>query len=601
MAEKKRAIELVLSGRLDTKLSRTFSKAEAALNRYKMRLTGVQAEQKKMRAGSAMMGGGLLRSVAGYAAAYVGVTQLASGIRDCIKEYQGQIREDNRLYQLMKNVNGTTRAQIVAMKEYAGALQLVTTIGDDVTERGAGQLATFQLQAKSIRKLIPSLHDLAVGTYGVNVNSEQMHQSANLLGKVFTGQAGALRRVGITFDKNQEKVLKHGNEQQRVAMLTKVIAQNYGGLAKRLAQTDEGKIVMMRNAFGEIKEEIGGELQPVVTRLLQYVSKHMPEIQMYTRSGISGVKLLVKTLTPAFKTGVDWVQRLINVLTPTALLIYNIGRYVAKNWSVFGPIIKGIVAGYIAWKVATLAVAFAHKVLALYMAGGLAVNPVMLMCMAVGALIGLVYLLVKNWDKVKAALIVAWNWFTRFATEGKGRFIPIIGLVGLLVKNWDKVTAAVKGAWEWLVKVYNKIKDLGAFGKLFNSSGRKELAVTLVKSAAGSVAGKRTAASPAVRRAAASIAGARASGGPVAAGRTYLVGERGPELFTPRISGRILAGVGGASYNINFSPTIHVDGASRDVKGDVKEALSMSMRDLEAIIRKVANGDRRDERRRDLS
>lgn len=40
--------------------------------------------------------------------------------------------------------------------------------------------------------------------------------------------------------------------------------------------------------------------------------------------------------------------------------------------------------------------------------------------------------------------------------------------------------------------------------------------------------------------------GARASGGPVAAGRAYLVGEQGPELFTPSMSGQIIPnGAGG--------------------------------------------------------
>lgn len=37
------------------------------------------------------------------------------------------------------------------------------------------------------------------------------------------------------------------------------------------------------------------------------------------------------------------------------------------------------------------------------------------------------------------------------------------------------------------------------------------------------------------------IAGARAGGGPVSAGQTYLVGEKGPELFTPTASGSIIA------------------------------------------------------------
>jgi len=36
------------------------------------------------------------------------------------------------------------------------------------------------------------------------------------------------------------------------------------------------------------------------------------------------------------------------------------------------------------------------------------------------------------------------------------------------------------------------------------------------------------------------LAGARASGGPVSAGKSYLVGEEGPEIFTPRSSGEII-------------------------------------------------------------
>lgn len=38
------------------------------------------------------------------------------------------------------------------------------------------------------------------------------------------------------------------------------------------------------------------------------------------------------------------------------------------------------------------------------------------------------------------------------------------------------------------------------------------------------------------------VAGARAAGGPVAGGMSYLVGENGPELFTPAGSGQITPG-----------------------------------------------------------
>jgi phage-related minor tail protein len=45
----------------------------------------------------------------------------------------------------------------------------------------------------------------------------------------------------------------------------------------------------------------------------------------------------------------------------------------------------------------------------------------------------------------------------------------------------------------------------------------------------------------------------RATGGPVAPGRAYLVGERGPELFVPTASGRIDAGAGSQGRNVQVA------------------------------------------------
>lgn len=51
--------------------------------------------------------------------------------------------------------------------------------------------------------------------------------------------------------------------------------------------------------------------------------------------------------------------------------------------------------------------------------------------------------------------------------------------------------------------------------------------------------------------------GARAAGGPVGAGKTYLVGERGPEMFVPGMSGRIIPnGAGGDAHPVQVNMTI---------------------------------------------
>lgn len=44
----------------------------------------------------------------------------------------------------------------------------------------------------------------------------------------------------------------------------------------------------------------------------------------------------------------------------------------------------------------------------------------------------------------------------------------------------------------------------------------------------------------------------RAEGGPVTAGVPYLVGERGPELFVPRMDGGIVPNVGGSPINVTM-------------------------------------------------
>lgn len=64
--------------------------------------------------------------------------------------------------------------------------------------------------------------------------------------------------------------------------------------------------------------------------------------------------------------------------------------------------------------------------------------------------------------------------------------------------------------------------------------------------------------------------GARANGGSVSAGKSYLVGERGAELFTPSSSGMIvpnnaLGGNGGSTINLTVNGAIDPEGTARTI------------------------------------
>jgi hypothetical protein len=62
----------------------------------------------------------------------------------------------------------------------------------------------------------------------------------------------------------------------------------------------------------------------------------------------------------------------------------------------------------------------------------------------------------------------------------------------------------------------------------------------------------------------------RAKGGPVSSGQTYMVGERGPELFVPGRSGTIVANdkMGGSNVNV----VVNVDAKGSSVEGDEQGA-----------------------------
>jgi len=50
----------------------------------------------------------------------------------------------------------------------------------------------------------------------------------------------------------------------------------------------------------------------------------------------------------------------------------------------------------------------------------------------------------------------------------------------------------------------------------------------------------------------------RATGGPVAPGRAFLVGERGPEVFVPTAAGRVETGLGGSSRDVRVAIQVAV-------------------------------------------
>ena len=147
----------------------------------------------------------------------------------------------------------------------------------------------------------------------------------------------------------------------------------------------------------------------------------------------------------------------------------------------------------------------------------------------------------ENWDTWAWALNEAWT-----ATTG------FIANMGSAIGGWvSNTTMAISDLG---VSIYDSIA--GAFDRLTGKIGQwfgwvREKFANLGSSIAGVFTGGD---GPAP------IDGARAAGGPVSAGKNYLVGERGPEIFSPSSSGSIIPNhrTGGSVSNDNRTITINI-------------------------------------------
>lgn len=235
----------------------------------------------RMSSGLANLAGSLKSVIAGY----VGL----NGIRKVMEFGNGSIdlfNQQNRQERLLQTVlnNKGLGGEFEGIKQYASDIQGRTIYGDEAMIAGAGELATYVKSGKSMKRMMDLLANYAAGmTGGGEVTPQQMVDLATGLGKAFDGTYDAMRKKG--FDVEGLKKLKEledagiaVSDEQKIAALEKSLA-DWNGLAESFANTDEGRIISIKNTIGDMREDIGKRLLPVVARLMDKVRENLPKIQ----------------------------------------------------------------------------------------------------------------------------------------------------------------------------------------------------------------------------------------------------------------------------------------------------------------------------------
>lgn len=449
--------------------------------------------------------GGAFKVAAG--AAVAAGTVIVGVAANTIKAFQEQERAEKRLEQIAKQVTGSTDKQIQSFKDLASALQRVGVVGDEVLIAGQSQIASFAKSSETVSILSDDLADLAVAQYGVNVNQDQMIQTSNLLGKALSGQLGALTRTGILVNNEFKTAFENANtEVERAAVISQIVQDNYGGLNEAMRETSEGGVMALKNAFGDLKEEIGERLMPILQKLvdagfrvLDWMDR-MKEKSGETKQKMNDFMSAIEERTGILSSFREGWMRIVEAYNE------HLSPAVARLWEALQPLMPYIEK-------------FA-KIL-----GGVFLQVLKLVAKII------VEVLVVAIKLLSAAIEVVAAGITKF--------------IEFMRNIKDTVTAAADA----VQRLINKIKELNVLEG--------------AKNAVSKVFTKK-----------------RANGGAVTSGQSYLVGENGPELFTPSLGGQITPNRnmgGGASVVVNFSNNSFL-GTPDDVAEAVERKIMDSLR-----------------------
>lgn len=327
-----------------------------------------------------------------------------------------------KLTEVMHAMMGATGKQVDKVNELIDAEAKSGVVGKTVQRNGAQQLATYLHSNKALETLIPAMNDLAVQQYGTSASSEQLVGISNMMGKVFTGQVGALRRAGISFDKHSEKIMKTGTEQQKAAELAKVIGKNVGNMNQKMAETPSGQIQKAKMALAGIGTQMGSVLLPYVAKMAQWLADNLiPRIKQLADMfeahpilakiavGIAGVLIVASPLMMLIGGIISSVGSLVGVVGGAIGVMVKLGTAMSLGTrlglgmlslqSVAARACTGIISAF------SRLIPFIGGVFA-KLGAVLMANPWLL---AVAAAVVAAILIIKNWDKVKAAVAKVWN------------------------------------------------------------------------------------------------------------------------------------------------------------------------------------------------
>lgn len=545
-------------------------KLGADITQFQGAMRRAQRTFKKSAANLKRIGKSMTLSLTAPLTAFAGASVLA---------FDKQAKAEAKLRTALKGNEKAFRGLTAQAKE----LQKVTLFGDEETMAAQSMLASMGLEEEAIQRLIPLVQDMATAK-GMNLTA-----AADLVAKSVGSSTNALSRYGIQIEGEVGST-------ERLNSAVEALTGQFEGQSKAAAKAGAGGLKQLQNRFGDLMEDIGKMLIPVLNHLLDAVNFVIDawnnldgglKIVIIT---IGGIIAAIGPAVALFGTLVSVVGFLLSPMGAIVVVLSSLAAaviYVVDNFKVFGEIGKMVAVslgnaflniGQMLITPFELAIDGVNKVLSLLGKEEFK-NPFTSMKDGLESLKGEVPKVTSEFGSFGDAVSNAAN-TAKEALFGVGTAIGVGGDTGSAVTGGEVASVDTGGSdggslLSGLSAMESKLISLSVASKEFSvslaedfasgmaaavASGQnffvsmsqifgdllKKIGRLVIKAALLAAIFKMIPGLGAVTAGPTDFIGlltgglqGRASGGPVVGGRPYIVGENGPELFSSNVSGHI--------------------------------------------------------------
>ena len=282
--------------------------------------------------------------LAGAVKTYLGLAGLRKAIdfgRDSLSAFDVQMNAEVQLATVAGNMGMSDYYD--QMLAQAAEIQGRGIYGDEIMIAGAAELSTYFHDGDAVLSMMDTLSNYAAGmSGGGELNARQMTDYATGLGKVMSGSYDAMTKKGFEFSDAQKAIIEGtashamiaetlgaeyvsmSADMQAAAAINQVIAEGWGGLYEAMSSTPQGQIIQLSNAFGDLREQIGGQLYPYVMLFVGAFQDNWPTIESVLLGITNGFNAVLGVLSWVVNAGLGFADMLVN------------------NWSWLGPVIYGV-------------------------------------------------------------------------------------------------------------------------------------------------------------------------------------------------------------------------------------------------------------------